>query len=291
MKNRVLATALIFLTAVFVTGAFLAPAALADWDKDDPHKMHFPQMPDEDGWEINATYPNVLADDWRCSESGPIRAIHFWGSWKDDKPGTITSFHLSIHEDIPADPSNNILYSRPGALLEEYDIPISEVTVSGRIMPANPDDWQGWYDPNTEEIYNPNHQIYYQYNVVLPSDKLVDQKEGTIYWLDISAHVKEAPELLWGWKTADLEQYPEGDKGQHFMDDAVWSIDENATYPDGVVWTHLTDPKQPHPSLDLAFVIDPLPELPTIALFCVGLVGIGGYFGLRKARQGKRELS
>ncbi|MCJ7578787.1 MAG: hypothetical protein MUO91_10085, partial [candidate division Zixibacteria bacterium] len=47
------------------------------------HKMHFPQLPDLEGWDVYAVYPKTLADDWKCSATGPVTDIHFWGSWKD----------------------------------------------------------------------------------------------------------------------------------------------------------------------------------------------------------------
>ncbi len=30
----------------------IAPAAIADWDPGDGHKMHYPQMPDPNGWDV-----------------------------------------------------------------------------------------------------------------------------------------------------------------------------------------------------------------------------------------------
>lgn len=47
----------------FVLVWLLPLSALADWDITDGHKMHFPQLPDETGWAVNATQPLVLADD------------------------------------------------------------------------------------------------------------------------------------------------------------------------------------------------------------------------------------
>jgi len=73
-----------------------------NWQPGDPHKMHFAQLPDTTGWDVNATWPVVLADDWECSETGWVKDIHFWGSWRDGIQGEISQFVLSIHEDIPA---------------------------------------------------------------------------------------------------------------------------------------------------------------------------------------------
>lgn len=72
------------------------------WNPGDPHKMHFPQLPDEAGWDVNATEPVVLADDFLCTETGWIKDIHFWGSWKHGIEGEILYFLLSFHSDIPA---------------------------------------------------------------------------------------------------------------------------------------------------------------------------------------------
>jgi hypothetical protein len=68
------------------------------------HKMHFPQLPDLEGWDVYAVYPKTLADDWQCSETGEVLDIHFWGSWRDTDGDPYTDhyqtpipfFYLSI---------------------------------------------------------------------------------------------------------------------------------------------------------------------------------------------------
>ena len=50
-------------------------------------KMHFPQLPDPNGWDVKADGGLCLADDWQCDGTGPVRDIHFWGSWKGDVVG------------------------------------------------------------------------------------------------------------------------------------------------------------------------------------------------------------
>jgi len=69
----------------------LATPVLADWQPGDGHKMHFPQLPDEDGWDVNASSGLCLADDWQCSQTGPVEDIHFWGSWMHGDVGQIES--------------------------------------------------------------------------------------------------------------------------------------------------------------------------------------------------------
>ena len=61
----------------------LAPPALADWDPGDDYKMHYPQMPDPEGWDV-CLVCQWLADDFGCTETGPITDIHFWISWHAD---------------------------------------------------------------------------------------------------------------------------------------------------------------------------------------------------------------
>lgn len=107
----------ILAAAVFIF-SLRGPMAMADWAPGDDYKMHWAQLPDEAGWNVNATKPFVLADDFQCAETGWITDIHFWGSWLGGIPGTILTFTLNIHEDIPAAPPD-IEYSRPGLTLWE----------------------------------------------------------------------------------------------------------------------------------------------------------------------------
>lgn len=195
-------------SGLFVALIWLLPTvALADWDPTDGHKMHFPQLPDESGWAVNATQPLVLADDWQCSETGWVKDVHFWGAWKGGIEGQIQSFVLSIHADIPADQSPTG-YSMPGATLWEQ-------TVSQWIVqPIDPPTLEGWYDPQAGLTVNNDHDFYYQYNVFLPRELWFHQVAGTIYWLNISAIVVGPTTAQWGWKSTD----------NHFNDDAVWAL-------------------------------------------------------------------
>jgi hypothetical protein len=217
---------------IFTVGIALllgaAGAAYADWEPGDPYKMHFPQLPDPNGWDVNATVPLVLADDWMCTETGAVSDVHFWGSWQNDVIGQIVNAHLSIHADVPAGDQNP--FSHPGALLWSWDV---EPTLIGT-EPASP---QGWFDPASGQFEKPNHSLWFQYNIVNIPDPYI-QQVGTIYWLDISVTTTGG---TWGWKTSL----------NHFNDDAVWSS--------GGSWAELVDPLTAE-SLDLAFVITPEPS-------------------------------
>ncbi|MCP4569721.1 MAG: hypothetical protein GY841_19245 [FCB group bacterium] len=190
-----------------------APACLGDVDLDgvddacenplEEHKMHYPQWPDETGWDVNATYPLVLADDWECSETGYVKDVHFWGSWKHGFEGIIDSFKVSIHSDIPYE-LPMYPYSRPGELL--WDRYISDFTTTS----IWPDTWEGWYDPETGDTFYNDHQEYFRYDIYLDSTDWFEQDSGTVYWLDISGFISGS--AVWGWKSSY----------NHWNDDAVW---------------------------------------------------------------------
>ncbi|MDO8630484.1 MAG: hypothetical protein Q7R41_08320, partial [Phycisphaerales bacterium] len=187
--------------------------ASADWQPSDGHKMHYPQLPDEEGWDVNATQPNVLADDWQCSQTGLITDIHFWGSWRDmdgdgvGDVGTIQNFVISIHDDIPA--GVGVPYSRPGNTLREWMVGAQAVSI-------DPPTLEAWYDPATGLVVPNDHGAYFQYNIknldIIVPDPFI-QVEGTIYWLNISAIVADPVNTQWGWKSSR----------DHFQDHAVWS--------------------------------------------------------------------
>jgi hypothetical protein len=214
---------------------------LADWEPGDGHKMHWPQLPNPFGWDVDATYvdqiwpQNVLADDWMCTETGPVEDIHFWGSWSSDIVGTISAFAIAIHADIPANQSQTG-YSMPGETLWDRMFDYGEWVEAGP--------WegpQGWYDPAEGAIMPENHFLYWQYNIENITDPFI-QENGTIYWLAISAIVipQPEPQPRWGWKTCLPEH--------RWNDDACW------TSWDELNWIEMYEPFSAA-SLNLAFVI------------------------------------
>jgi hypothetical protein len=197
--------------------------------------MHYPQLPDPEGWDIVSTmgytgHPGIVtADDFMCTESGPITGIHFWGSWWMNQIGAINGFRVSIHGNIPGPP-----YSTPGETLWT-------AYVTDFVETPMPPDSQGWYDP-LQGFWDPaDHVNYFRYDITDIPEPFV-QDSGTIYWLRIMAFVAgpgypDAP--LWGWKTSLV----------HWEDDAVWALDDPPYY-----WHPLEDPITGI-TLDLAFVI------------------------------------
>jgi hypothetical protein len=194
---------------------------IADWSEGDGHKMHFPQFPDPNGWDVDF-HDWELGDDWRCSETGNVTDIHFWISWFGDMNQTIPWVKVSIYSNDPGPPSKpmNLLWSR--------NFGEDEFIIAG---PWDGD--QGWLWPygNFEEH---NHKLYYQINIPEIIDPF-EQKEGEIYWLVIGMPYYDPP-IAVGWKTS-LD---------HFMDAAVWGGPGN--------WAPIEDPLTGD-QIDFAFVI------------------------------------
>jgi len=291
--------------------------ALADWDPIDDgtgriinHKMHYPQMPDitHTGMDVIANWPlpytdpgqgvtigKILADDWQCSQSGPVTDIHIWGSWLWDElpmdPSGLNQdpqnvrFKLSIHDDVKAGEDPLVDWSHPASparwemIFEPHD-----PRVVARLYAEIPagDEPELFYDPNTEQIMGEDRQVW-QYNFFLDAtDNVFVQEEGNIYWLDVQAWpepgLAAGSTALFGWKTSR----------DHFNDDAVFG--DNLAFGEepvalgdlgDVPWKEMRYPfghEFETESIDLAFVITPEPTTMT-------LLAIGGLFVLKRRRR------
>ncbi|MDD5063788.1 MAG: PEP-CTERM sorting domain-containing protein [Phycisphaerae bacterium] len=232
---------------------FFAGTALADWNPGDSYKMHYPQLPDPTGWDVQANDPE-LADDWLCTGTGPVSDIHIWYSvFGDEYSAILQGGVVRIYSDSPDPDDDGPLFSHPDKKLWEWVFSIDDPRVSSRLYGTGD---QGWYNPRNEEVYANNHDNIYQLNIVDIPDPF-EQKEGEVYWLALQLNATFAM----GWKTS-LD---------HWNDDAVWS---NGTI--GGPWNELCDPYTGQ-SLDMAFVITPEPAT-------VALLGLGALSLIRKKR-------
>jgi hypothetical protein len=238
--------------------------AWADWDVGDPYKMHFPQLPDPNGWDINITGTgNLVADDWQCTQTGPVSDIHFWYSVQGDDLGTsINSVTATIYGDIPV--SGTVPFSRPGSLLWSgtFGVGAFQSRFSGTGT-------QGFASPQegTPGWVRPDHIVFNQTNITGIADPFV-QTAGTIYWLGLSVQVTGTS--LIGWKTS-LDA---------FQDDSTF-LGTNG------LWNELVKPEIfGGQSLHQAFVITPEPT--TVALVSIGgLTGAGAF--VRRAQRRRRR--
>ena len=254
--------------AVMSAVVMLGTVARADWNVGDGHKMHYPQLPDPNGWDVRLSYfdppaggvgesGRILADDWKCTGTGPLNDVHFWGSWKGDLVGTITQIDLMVFRD---DPNPQGGYSQPLSPNHAYMKVLPEMFTIRHWGTGD----QGFYDPWGDDDQDPrpysianDHQNIYQVNIEdvqlewAPGQPFI-QEVGEIYWLALEIHTAEQ-DCRFGWKTSGSPQ---------FLDDAVYSAG---------IWMPLTDPAT-GTSLDLAFVITPEPA--TLALVGLGVAGL-----------------
>lgn len=190
----------------------------------------------------------VLADDFRCEQTGPITKVKLWGSWKNDVNGVIKKIHLSIHSDDPVgpggpDPGNT--YSKPAQLLwsRDFNTPNFTQSLFFDLTPL----YEYWWQPGGTLITNGDHRIWL-YEIPIDSNAFVQQGSPTnpiIYWLDAYVEVNSIPSgAQFGWKTSG--------ETMHRIDDAVWSTDN------GTTWNEMRYPPN-HPqymdSVDLAFAV------------------------------------
>lgn len=239
-------------------------APITPWKPGDQYKWR--QLPDVSttGIDIrmdrNDGTPRVLADDFRCMETGPITDIHFWGSWLNDIKGEIEKIHVSFHADIPDPDKDGPLFSKPQnpALWERDFFPGQFAENLYATLPRQ--EYEYWWDPY-RGIVNPyGDKRVWQYDIEIPETEAFVQKgtpkEPIIYWMDLYVYIKgvqpPATQPVFGWKTRDWN--PKNPGGGHFMDDAVYGFQQG----NWVVWNELRYPKG-HPlseqSLDMAFVL------------------------------------
>jgi hypothetical protein len=314
-----------YITMITLVGfsMFLVTPALADWDPSQPAK--YVQMPDPNGMNVNATYivdanqptpaqpvfpwQKILADDFLCTQTGPITDIHIWGSWLGDKiPHSTTNpnlqnvaFKLSLHTDVPA--GVDAPYSHPGQ--EVWSDIYTPGAYANRFW-SNSNEL--FYEPNTNRIIGQDSQIW-QYNFKIDPAKAFIQ-QGTaanpqIYWLDVQAIIQEPappagttlpPDFVFGWKTS-LDGFTVPDPtGLKRDDDAVFG---DTFVPGGLPYGQFPDftgaptlpwmemiypagsPYAGH-SINLAFAITTVPEPGTLVMLGCGLVSLLFYIRRKK---------
>ena len=238
----------------------LTSAASAEWIVGDGYKMHWPQLPDPYGWDIDVVAPNVVTDDWLCTESGPVKGIHVWFSVQRDGDldpqqviESVESCSVYIYADsmgLGGGDVDNNKSNTPGQLL--WQSSPENIEFAGPF----PGD-QGWASPADGIWLVPDHSLYFQANFPNIPDTFL-QEEGETYWLALSLQMQDGydgPHI--GWKTTfQMKRKPGG-----WNNDAVYWVDDAG----GGHWEQLWEyGNVGGTSLDVAFVITPEP--PTVMM-------------------------
>jgi uncharacterized protein (TIGR03382 family) len=246
--------------------AVIGGPVFGDWQSTDPYKWL--QRPDWDnGMNVLATEPKILADDFRCLGTGRITDIHIWGSWLfDQMPAPMVSpIDLYIFADVPDLDNTGPQYSHPGAVLWSRHFLPAEIVI-GEVTPHE----EPFFNPNINQIIGSDNKVIL-YNFFIDPDNAFYQTENTIYWLGVQKRVSIEDPFVFGWKSS----------ADHWNDDAVWGdfFPVTGGQPGDIVWQELIDPRNGQ-SMDLAFVITPEPASMTLAL-----VGTGALALLRRRRR------
>ena len=198
------------------------------------------------------TWPaTICADDFECSQTGPITTITLWSSWYRDvlsgNAAANATFTLSIRQDIPANRSATG-YSMPGKVLWRKTFEKGQFTVE-QVQTCN----EGYYSP-ANVTFEPNTRaMLYKYTFKIDSKEAFVQtgtsKSPVVYWLTAQSsltHLAGSVATRLGWKCS----------ASHWNDAAVWV---KATEPYDGTWNKLTYPKGHSLSgkpMDMAFAIE-----------------------------------
>jgi hypothetical protein len=192
-----------------------------------------PQVPG--GMDVKASQNLVLADDFRCSTTGPITDLHIWGSWLQDNIDPGATFTLSIWSDVPKQTNGTQVFpSHPGVVLWTQPFGAGEYYQCLYTNMTEP-----FYDPSLPAILGGDSKVYYL--CFYPTNPFVQQGTAampTNYWLSVNARTATGSQLLFGWHTSF----------DHYNDIAVWG---NAPFP--AAWNPMFD-LQGNP-LSLAFKV------------------------------------
>ena len=211
----------------------------------DTNVIKFFQPPNVDlGPDVKDSRQNiVLADDFRCTSTGPITDIHLWGSWLNDAKGVITNFWIGIYNDVPAVTnfaSGIITPSHPGSnLLWHQSFGLGQYAENPYALGQ-----EYFYSPTNNLLIGGDTQAWYY--CFYPTNPFVQQGTAanpTNYWLAVYAQIGDQTSLF-GWKTA---------LPPHYNDAAVWGTVAGGL-PIGN-WLSMTNPLNQQP-LDLAFALE-----------------------------------
>ena len=173
----------------------------------------------------------VLADDFKCTTTGPITDIHLWGSWLSDTKGLVTNFWIGIYSDVPAMtnlPTGQVIPSHPGILLWYQTFGLGQYHEEQ----VNTNVEEAFYDPISKTVVGFDLHPWYYCFYPDPANRFVQQGTAstpTNYWLAVYAQLGDQTSLF-GWKNSS----------SNYNDAAVWGTVDASGKPSGN-WQSITN--------------------------------------------------
>jgi hypothetical protein len=205
---------------MFFTQAALASASAIFWCATmpamgqvqcvDTNVVKYIQPPNLAGFDVlNTAW--TLADDFICTNTGPISDIHIWGSWLNNNKSTITNFWLGIYDDVPANPNNPTnSNSHPGNLLWQESFTPGGAVPGQFVESFWADSQEQFLDPGPPAIIGTDDQAwYYCLYPTNPFTQTGSSSAPKVYWLAAYVQVSSAvgePTPQYGWKTTSIVQ-------------------------------------------------------------------------------------
>ena len=223
--------------------AFVSLTALALLLAAMPAKAHWPntnatkyvQYPDQSqtGLDVWMAQPLILADDFLCTNTGPITDIHLWTSWLNDQIVPNTPFTISIWSDAPAG-QGQIPYSRPSQML--WSESFQPGTYEFRLWTNS---FEYFWNPDGDIMGSDQKIWQYNFYPTNPFTQTGELQKPVVYWLAATVPPGAASVNV-GWKTST----------NHWNDRAVYGHGLTGVTD----WKPLNDPRTQAP-LDLSFAL------------------------------------
>jgi hypothetical protein len=197
------------------------------------------------GYDIDATVPYVVADDFLCTNVSTITNIQIWSSFYENLQDTNLTFVLGIWSDSLGSAAGG--FSHPANLLWTEAFRPGTYTYG-----AAGTGQEQFYVPATGQL-TPESLVYlYSFTPQNPFCQQGSPRTPVVYWLSVYAVSPSAGNVTpFGWKTST----------NHFRDDAVWGLVSGLGNPNN--WHELFAPVSPvQESLDLAFLLNNGPPSP-----------------------------
>jgi hypothetical protein len=155
------------------------------------------QSPNLQGLDVWNSGPWMLADDFICTNSGPITDIHIWGSWLNDSVDSNSlTFSLAIYDNVPVNATNN--YSHPGNLLWQQTFAPGQYAENLFATGS-----ESFLDPGPPATMGTDSQAWYY--CFYPTNPFVQTGFITApktYWLAVYAQLPSGvTSYQYGWKT------------------------------------------------------------------------------------------